>query len=174
MNGRTVTHYCITAKLGQGRHGRSAPQSSAARSLSRFCRRFAADAGRITKSNPLARVVVAKPSSDSRTHSGRFSRRRAGISDGSTARSARGCPRVGSKSAPLTWGRQKIFGVRKFCGARIFFAARFFLGADPDCQRGFGRESEPPHPVALVSLAPWAQVLIRHPNWLLRSVDARG
>src|SRR5215471_19410600 len=79
----------------------------------------------------------------------------------------------GPKTAPVTWGRQKIFGVRKFCGARIFFAARFFLGADPDCQRGFGRESEP-HPVALVSLAPWAQVLIRHPNWLLRSVDARG
>ncbi len=80
---------------------------------------------------------------------------------------------AGAPPRVLTWGRQKIFGVRKFCGARIFFAARFFLGADPVCQGGFGREAEP-HPVALVSLAPWAQVLIRHPNWLLRSVDARG
>ena len=100
-------------------------------------------------SDPLARRV-AKPSSDSRTHSGRFH------GDGLASRMAaphavrevvRG---LGSKTAPLTWGRQKILP------ARIFFAARFFLGADPDCQRGFGRESEP-HPVALVSPAPWAQ-----------------
>src|SRR5262245_51229427 len=46
---------------------------------------------------------------------------RAGISDGSTARSARGCPRVGSKTAPLTWEAENF-------ASTDFFATGFFRG----------------------------------------------
>src|SRR5215471_12292403 len=49
-------------------HGRGVPQTSAARSLLRFCRAFAADAGRITKSNPLGSYVGQVPGNGERQY----------------------------------------------------------------------------------------------------------
>ena len=60
----------------------------------------------------------------------------------------RGC---WAEGCAVNLGQAENFRSAEILRAR-FFAARFFLGSDPDCQRGFGRESEP-HPVAVVSRA---------------------
>ena len=62
MIGPTVAHYRITATLGEGGNGRSAPphiQSSAAKLLSICCAAFAADAGRIARCEREAKILAS-------------------------------------------------------------------------------------------------------------------
>src|SRR5215471_7045986 len=62
----------------------------------------------------------------------------------------RGC---GAEGCAFNLGQAENFRSAEILRGAYFFRGSIFSGADPDCQGGFGRESEP-HPVALVSLAP--------------------